>query len=257
MDHNMDPTTTDFPTPPLVMRIRDALGSESPQARGEQKLAAALQWLFSFHKTSPGILRQVVGVQAAGYARQLQRRGLVEIYQTTSLRGGLVVMLTTTGVALAEGLLPEFAGRYDPRWSSVRPQLLVHDLACQVALLSIRRKTKVYRYLPEHLAGLADTTGVKRADIMVWLTPDTPGQLWTPWGIEVERTAKRIGQELDTTLVRAARAVERNRVVGQIFVFINEPVLRLYQTTLAKPLPLWEKDRVSGCLLYTSDAADE
>lgn len=244
MESDMEATSSDgaiTARQPLVMRIRDALGNQTPMERGEVKTQRAIEWLFLWHKSSPGLLRRAVGVQADGYASQLERRGLVRVYRTPSLRGGRIVMLTETGLALAEGMFPQFIGSYDTRWSSVRPQYLVHDLMVQVAVLDVMDKRRVVEIWPEHVAGVADTTGHKRADCRILFEGAS-----LPTGIEVERTSKKPGQELDRSLLATARAVERNEVVGQICIFVNKAVADLYKATLSKPLRLWAKEEPAG-----------
>jgi hypothetical protein len=150
-------------------------------------------------------------------------------------------MLTETGLALAEGMFPQFIGHYDARWASVRPQLLVHDLMVQVAVLGVMGKRPVAEFWPEHVAGVADTTGHKRADCRLQFD----GGL-LPTALEVERTSKKPGQELDRSLLASARAVEKNEVAGQIFIFVNKAVADLYNATLSKPLRLWAKSESAG-----------
>jgi hypothetical protein len=225
----------------LVMRIRNALGDQTPKERGEVKADIAIRWLFLWHKSTPGLLRRAVGIQADGYANQLERHQLVRIYKTPSIRGGRVVMLSEDGLALAEGMFPQFIGHYDARWSSVRPQYLVHDCMVQVAVLSVMDKRRIAEIWPEHVAGIADKAGHKRADCRILFEGAS-----LPTAIEVERTSKTPGQELDRSLLASARAVERNEVAGQIFIFLNKAVADLYNATLSKPLRLWAKNESAG-----------
>ena len=253
MDINMDARAGDRATPPnankeLIARIRDALGEKSSQERGQEKLDAAIAWTFLWHKTTPGLLRALLGVKAAGSATQYERRGIINIYKTTSVRGGRVIMLSDDGVALAEEMFPELAGRYDTRWSSVRPQLLIHDLAAQMCVQEVMAKHAVRRYIPEHVAGRADGFGDKRFDCQIWLD-----EARLPTGIEFERTSKRPGVELDRMLHAAAQAVERNEVAGILFFFSNRRVADDYKTALEDPLRLWEKDQSAGKWVATGE----
>lgn len=253
MDLNMDARAGDRATPPnakmeLVARIRDALGTKSPQERGLEKLEAAIGWTFLWHKTTPALLRALLGVKAAGSATQYSRRGIVNIYTTTVVRGSRVLLLSDDGVALAEETFPELAGRYDTRWSSVRPQLLIHDLAVQMCVLEVMAKHAVSRYIPEHVAGRADGSGDKRFDCQIWLD-----EAHLPTGIEFERTSKRPGVELDRTLHAAAQAVERNEVAGILFFFSNRRVADDYKKALADPLRLWERDQNAGKWVATGE----
>ncbi|MFO1398117.1 MAG: hypothetical protein U1F48_13735 [Burkholderiales bacterium] len=246
MEHDMDLPNASASIPPskpaeLIQRIRSSLGDCLPAERGHEKRDAALRWLFLFHKSTPGLIRQVVGVQAAGYAAQLGRRNLTKTYLTDSVRGARVVMLTDLGLSVAEGMFPEHIGTYDTRWTSVRQQFLVHDLMAQKELLHVMDKHPVHRFLPERLAGRGDRSAGKRPDIQIWF-PD--GHL--PFNLEIERTSKNIGYELDRALYASARAVHRNEVAGVIYVFINDPVAELYKRTLTAPLPLWKKDEASA-----------
>jgi hypothetical protein len=251
MGHDMDPPNAPASIQPsrpseLIHRIRSSLGDRSPPERGREKREAALRWLFLFHKSTPGLIRQVVGIEADGYASQLGRRNLTRTYLTDSVRGGRVVMLTDLGLSVAEGMFPEHIGTYDTRWTSVRQQFLVHDLMAQKELLHVMDKHPVHRFLPERLAGQGDRLAGKRPDIQVWFLD---GQL--PFNLEIERTTKSMGYELDRALYASARAVHRNEVAGVIYVFVNESVAELYKRTLKAPLRLWKKDDASAKWVHT------
>ena len=219
----------------LIRRIRESLGEQSAQERAAENREAALRWLFLWHKSTPGLLSRAVGIARSGYALQLKKSHLVTINPTSSVRGGSVVMLTENGLALAEGMFPNFIGRYDTRWTSVKTQVLVHDLMVQVAVLDVMAKRTVVEFWPEHVAGAADVKGGKRSDCRITFTGST-----LPTAFEIERTAKS-GYELDRSLTAAARAVERNEVLGQVFIFLHEASATYYRDTLARPLPQWER----------------
>lgn len=250
---NMDASACESPTPPsppkeLVTRIRDALGDKSSHERGQEKLEAAIMWTFLWHKTTPRLLRILLGVKAAGSATQYARKGVVQLVQTAQIRGGRAVMLTEDGVAMAEEMFPELAGRYDPRWTSVPPRLLIHDLAAQLCVLEVMAKYPVVRYLPEHAAGRADTAGVKRFDCRIWLKG---AQL--PTALEFERTSKRPGVELDRTLFAVASALERNEIAGVLYYFANSRLADIYREALESPLPVWQKDQSAGKWVATGE----
>lgn len=251
MEHDMDLPDANASIPPsgsgeLIHRIRNSLGDCSPQKRGREKREAALRWLFLFHKSTPGLIREVVGIEADGYATQLARRNLTRTYLTDAVRGARVVMLTDLGLSVAEGMFPEYIGTYDTRWTSVRQQFLVHDLMAQKELLHVMDKHPVHRFLPERLAGQGDRSAGKRPDIQLWF----PGG-HLPFNLEIERTTKNIGYELDRALYASARAVHRNEVAGVIYVFINQAVAELYKKTLTAPLRLWKKEESSAKWMLT------
>lgn len=243
----------DRPTSPTndgeqrVMRIRSSLAGQSAQERAAENREAALRWLFLWHKSTPGLLHRAVGVQRPGYASQLVKARLVSVYKTPSIRGGRVVMLTEDGLSLAEGMFPEFIGRYDTRWTSVKARMLVHDLMVQVAVLDVMAKKEVVGYWPEHVAGAADVNGGKRSDCRVTFAGGT-----LPTAFEIERTAKS-GHELHRWLTAAARAVQKNEVLGQVFIFLNEATAKLYRETLANPLPYWEREMPAAKWVTTGD----
>lgn len=253
MDAKMDASAREGQAPPspskeLITRIRDALGDKSSQERGQEKLEAAIMWTFLWHKTTPRLLRVLLGVKAAGSAGQYSRKGVLQRISTTQVRGGTVVMLTEDGVAMAEEMFPELAGAYDTRWTSVPPRLLIHDLAAQLCVLEVMGKYPVIRYLPEHAAGRADTAGDKRFDCRIWLKG---AQL--PTAVEFERTSKRPGVELDRTLFAVASALERNEIAGVLYYFANSRVADIYRETLENPLRVWEKDRSAGKWIATGE----
>jgi hypothetical protein len=253
MDANMDAGACESPAPPsppqeLITRIRDALGNKSSQDRGQEKLEAAIMWTFLWHKTTPGLLRVLLGVKAAGSATQYARKGIVQLVQTAQVRGGTAVMLTEDGVAMAEEMFPELSGRYDTRWTSVPPRLLIHDLVAQFCVLEVMGKYPVIRYLPEHAAGRADTAGDKRFDCRIWLEG-----AHLPTALEFERTSKRPGVELDRTLFAVASALERNEIAGVLYYFANPRLADIYRETLESPLPVWKKDQSAGKWIATEE----
>lgn len=111
----------------------------------------------------------------------------------------------------------------------------------QVAVLGVMDKRRIAQFWPEQVAGVADTAGHKRSDCRILFDGSS-----LPTGMEVERTSKKPGQELDRSLLAAARAVEKNEVAGQIFIFVNKAVADLYKATLSKPLRLWAKGEPAG-----------
>ncbi|MFO1313085.1 MAG: hypothetical protein U1F41_13575 [Burkholderiales bacterium] len=236
MGDEMDrPTNQTSDGEQLVRRIRESLAGQSAQERAAQNREAALRWLFLWHKSTPGLLRRAVRVGRPGYAAQLERAGLIGIYKTPAVRGGRVVMLTEDGLALAEAMFPEFIGRYDTRWASVKARLLVHDLMTQVLVLEAMAKREVAEFWPEHVAGAADVNGGKRSDCRILFVGSA-----LPTAVEIERNAKS-GYELDRSLMGAARAVHRNEVSGHVYTFLHQATADHYRKTLASPLPYWER----------------
>lgn len=241
------PTNRTSDSEQLVRRIRESLAGQSAQERAAQNREAALRWLFLWHKSTPGLLRRAVRVGRPGYAAQLERAGLISIYKTPAVRGGRVVMLTEDGLALAEAMFPEFIGRYDTRWSSVKPRVLIHDLMVQMIVLEAMAKKEVTEFWPEHVAGVADVNGGKRSDCRILFVGST-----LPTAVEIERSAKS-GYELDRSLMAAAQAVRKNEVSGHVFVFQHQATAEHYRKTLASPLPYWVRQMPANRWVKTGE----
>lgn len=235
-----------------LIAARERYGS--PRARAREKRTLALGWLFLWRASTPGLIRRYLGIQADGYCAALERAGLVTISRTAAVRGSRVVMLSDLGVTLIGGDYPEHIGSYDTRFATVDVRRLVHDLAVQSAVLDAMERSEaagrpVVGFLPERLCGRADVSGGKRPDALLWLDADE-----LPLAVEVERTPKRPGVELDRALTAAARSIERAEVRAYVYIAVNAPLLTLYRDTLARPLPQWRKDPVSGKWVATGQA---
>lgn len=206
-----------------------------------------MHWLLMWHHSTPGLVRQHVRIQAAGYCQQLQDKAkLVTISKQPSIRGFRLVMLNAQGRKLAYDLHPEHEGTYDTRPTSVNYSNLIHDLAVQQVALELLQTVpqdgtyRMTRFLPERLIHKKNRLGIKRPDCLLWDDFDP-----LPVALEVENNPKGRGSDLDRTLRAAARSIERKLVREVRFVASRPTVIDTYREVLSEPLTIWRFDRTA------------
>ena len=235
-------TRTGSTLPPTAVQIKARLAGQSPQERGREKAELALGWLALFHKSSPGIIRQVVGVASSGYSAKLVRSGLAKDITAPTIRSGKAVMLTADGLNIAEKLYPEHLGQYNVDPSSVSHSTLKHDLAVQLGMIALIDRLNVRSILPERLIP-GHVQGEKRPDALFWLE-DTSDDL--PLAFELELTGKKPGRERDMALAAVVRALREDRYEMVIYMTDSQAIIDAYRKVLAETIPLWTKNRRSG-----------
>lgn len=251
--------------PDLAAARKAARKYKSATARGQRKRDAVLDWIFLWGKSTPGLIKRLLNIQADGYCAQLKKKGLLAYHTTTHVRGGKLVMLTADGLTRVHPRFPDLIGTYDLRYGSFSPDRLVHDLSVQAAVMSIMQSQKasgepIVKLRPERIIGTKDHAGGKRPDCLMWpAKPKPEGEAEDepeddllidseiepddlPIALEIERSPKRKGRELQMTMTAAARAVENGKVAEFVYIALNEIVLDTYRETLEQPLPCWTFD---------------
>lgn len=227
---------------PTAEYIKARLAGQSPRQRGREKQQLALEWLILFHKATPGIIRQVVGATASGYAAKLVRAGLAKYSTAPTLRSGKVIMLTADGIYLAERLQPDHMGKYNLDASSLSHATLKHDLAVQLGILAIMDRLVVKSVLPERLIP-STVPGDKRPDAVFWLDDPT---VELPLALEMELTGKKPGRERDMALAAVVNALIEDRYEMVVYMTDSQAIIDAYLAVLMESIPLWVKNRRSG-----------
>lgn len=219
------------------------LAGKSPQQRGQQKLHAALSWVYRWGWSSPTVLEQVGGAKRSGLAARLVRAGLLTATRTEAggvLAGVPVTYLTLTAAGLQEVerlrtvLLPY---SLDP--SRVKQTQLRHDHLAQQLTISRLAGGQIVDFQTERELAVMSKAGVKQPDV-VWHLDDG-----LKMGIEVELSSKW-GRDLDGFVAGCVCAlVGPMRSLNAIALFTDSPaILSRYQEAMTpgRQFGVWHKD---------------
>lgn len=168
--------------------IRDqVLGGRTPRQRGEEKMRAALDWVYRWDWASPSTIEQVGGAQRTGLASRLVKRGYLRSTRTESSGGergvpSYVLTLTEKGLMEVERFQTTLL-QYELDPARVRQNKLRHDQLCQTATLTQLQNKKITGYLTEKEMAKVSAEGVKQPDVC-WIDGNTRT------AIEIELTSK-------------------------------------------------------------------
>lgn len=181
------------------------LAGLSPRARGEEKVAQALDWIYRWVWASPQTIDSLSGAKRRGLAARLVRQGL--LVSTRTQAGGAghgvparVLTLSLAGQAEVErqrtDLLPYSRDPYKIR----QDQLRHYELAQRVTASSLLNGT-ITSFKTEMETAQRSVGGEKQPDVE-WVFPSGSRA-----GVEVELTAKW-ARDLDQFILACLRSLD-------------------------------------------------
>lgn len=183
--------------PPIAA---DFLNGQSPRARGRDKQARVLEWVYRWGHSTADVIRQVSAQQANGYAKRLVEKGFLRATKTASGMPKLYYTLTESGLQEVERHAVELHNYSELDPYRVNQQQIRHYLIAQRATITALQNDSIDDFRTERMTGEADTAGKKRPDV-TWLLPDD-----SRWGVEIELTGKW-GQRQDQFVYEIYRAL--------------------------------------------------
>ncbi|MYL28148.1 MULTISPECIES: hypothetical protein [Halomonadaceae] len=226
----------------LMEQRAQALGGESPRARGKSKDLKALEWVWRWDWSSPKIVDQVASPTRRGVARRLIERGLLKEQPTGS--GGAkgtaatVVALTPEGRIIVESEIenPEQLSEY-PGFRTYRPMQMRHDLLVQGAVAKwLFEGVFIHYQAPSEIAEQS-LQGTKHPDAIV--IDDEGNRI----ALELELTAKK-ARGMDAFAWGLVKAL-REEQFDQVIVFSpSRAILKCYQQRFqpGAQVKFWTKD---------------
>jgi hypothetical protein len=179
-----------------------------------------------------------------GYALRLVRNGYVKQVDLPSTHLTPLFMLTELGLKEAEKI--EIRHHfYDLNPSSIKQQLVRHNLAIQQAILVL---PDVLSYSTEAMFDEKDIFDAKRPDALI----EIDGFEGYKIALEVELTEKR-GRELEQAIHRHVNALKQNRYYGVIYVTDNPRIAENYEDRLNYRIDTWKKGS-NGSWMRTGDS---
>lgn len=227
----------------LMKKRAEALGGQSPRARGAEKQAAALRWLYRWGWSSPTTTDLVASPNRRGVARRLIEKGLADEHHSpagSGVRGAPASVLTLTDdgraeveAVIDEGGLLRYQGAKAIRWPQLR-----HDALVQRATARAMNDGSITGYqTPAEIAERSDA-GTKHPDA-VWHVESGEA-----WAIELELTAKW-DRRLDQFALGLLGAIAKRGPYDRAVILSHSPALLQRYRTALKPgatLHRWEKD---------------
>lgn len=199
----------------------------SPRARGEEKVAQALDWVYRWGWASPRTVDGLSGAKRRGLAARLVRQGLLVTTRTQAGGAGhgvpaQILTLSATGQSQVERqrveLLPYSRDPYRIR----QDQLRHHELAQRVTAGSLLSKT-IVGFKTEREMAQRSTAGEKQHDIE-WLFPSGSRA-----AVEIELTAKWL-RDLDQFILACLRSLDpsegRPARYALIVLLTDSPAIR-------------------------------
>ncbi len=194
--------------------LTTALSGKSPRQRGEEKMHAALDWVYRWGWSTPSIIDFVGGNAANGLAARLVKRGLLTKTRTASggsVKGVPIWLLHLSPAGLVEvervrnELLPYQLDPYRTRQDQLR-----HYTIAQTATAKSLKTGYVVAFQTETELAQRSSKDTKQPDI-VWYLPDG-----IRMAIEVELTAKW-GRDLDHFVLACLIALHPRAPEGSKF----------------------------------------
>ncbi len=203
------------------------LGGLSPRARGEEKVAEALDWIYRWGWASPQTVDSLSGAKRRGLGARLVRHGLLVATRTQAGGAGhgvpsLILTLSPTGQAEVErhrtNLLPYNRDPY-----KIRQDQLRHYELAQRATAGSLLNGAITSFKTELETAQRSAAGQKQPDVE-WTFPSG-----IKAGVEVELTAKW-ARDLDQfvlgCLSSLASSEERPARYGLIVLLTDSPAIR-------------------------------
>lgn len=222
-------------------RAMDFMGGQSPYERSIQKRQDVLTWVYRWGYASAEIIRQVAGQTAGGYAKKLERHGLLIATKTESGIPRAIFTLTKSGYQEAERFADKLAPYPELDPSRVNQQLIRHNLLAQHITVRELKNGNIHDYLTERFVGLdGDKPGQKRPDV-VWIAWDGRRT-----AVEVELTAKW-ERRLDEFVLAVGKGLDPKKgpLYAEFVIVTDAPAIeRRYRAAMApgSTLTVWEKN---------------
>ena len=203
------------------------LGGLSPRARGEAKVAEALDWIYRWGWASPQTIDGLSGAKRRGLSARLVRRGLLVATRTQAGGAGhgvpaQILTLSTTGQAEVEryrnDLLPYSRDPY-----KIRQDQLRHYELAQRATANSLLSGSIAGFRTEVETAQRSVAGQKQPDVE-WLFESGRRA-----GVEVELTAKW-ARDLDQFVLACLRGLtssaEKPARFDLIILLTDSPAIR-------------------------------
>ncbi len=222
------------------------LGGLSPRARGEEKVAEALDWIYRWGWASPQTVDSLSGAKRRGLGARLVRHGLLVATRTQAGGAGhgvpsLILTLSPTGQAEVErhrtNLLPYNRDPY-----KIRQDQLRHYELAQRATAGSLLNGAITSFKTELETAQRSAAGQKQPDVE-WTFPSG-----IKAGVEVELTAKW-ARDLDQFILACLRSLasteEKPARFDLIILVTDSPAIRKRYLQAFEPGRLfhrWQKN---------------
>ncbi len=211
------------------------LQGQSPRARGREKQANVLEWVYCWGFSTAEIIRKVAGQKANGYAKFLTDKGLLRATRTASGVPRDYYTLTETGLqeAVRETSQDHPYVELDPY--RLKQAQIRHYRLAQLATIGALENDLIEDFQTERMLGRADAPGVKRPDV-IWEVSDN-----TRWAVEIELSGKW-GQKMDEFVSNIYSAL-RSGTYERFCIVTDSPALEVrYRNAIQEPsVPVWQK----------------
>ena len=217
---------------------------QSPRARGQEKAAKALLWVYRWGWASPQTLEFLTGAVRSGLGARLVKNKLLQSTKTESggaVRGIPVYLLTLTqdGRDEVEKHIADPADLldYETNPYKIDQSKLRHGELAQRATARNLAAGRISGYVTEAMGAAKSAAGVKQHDV-IWLLPD--GQ---KHGVEVELSAKW-SRKLDEFILSCCLSLQHKRVDQVSIVTDSKAIQHRYKTAfeVGKTFGKWEKN---------------
>jgi hypothetical protein len=220
----------------------------SPRARGTEKTQIALDWIYRWGWSSPGILDLVTGGLRTGLATRLVKQKLLTSTRTES-GGGIkdipisILTLTTSGIHEVERLREDLL-KYEVDPFRIDQTKLRHDQIAQRATANALKSGAISVFRTPAELATQSAKDVKQPDIL-WI--DQANQRI---GIEVELSAKwdrKLDQFINSCLESlnpTTKDKKSNHVDVVALVSDSKAILKRYSEAFkpGAPLTIWGKN---------------
>ncbi len=205
---------------------------------------AVLHWVHTWHHSTSSVIARLLMAEknngdklASNLLRRMCKQGLLRALDTDHLQGQNLYMLTSDG--LEEVLTSGMAStgiRYDLKPSSIRHDLLRHDLGVQFIIAHLSNRQKIVQVIPESVLRKTRPVG-KIPDAMIILEVN---ENQARVAIEFEREEKA-GDRLERFLLNISSDLEA-REYDLYLVYSRIPgIMKNYEKAAQGPLRVWEK----------------
>jgi hypothetical protein len=191
-----------------------------------------IQLIYRNHYTTKFLIKKCLNC-GNGYALRLVRNGYIKQVDLPSTHLSPLFMLTELGLQEAEKIETRHH-HYDVNPSSIKQQIVRHNLAIQQAILVV---PGVLSYSTEAMFDEKDIFDAKRPDALF----EIEGFEGYKIALEVELSEKR-GRELEQAIHRHVNSLTQNKYHGVIYVTNNPSIAEKYEARLSYPINTWRKN---------------
>lgn len=222
--------------------LAERLAGKSPRARGEEKMHAALIWVYRWGWSTIAIVDQIGGNVSNGLASRLVKGGLLARTRTESagnVKGvpQWILTLTELGQQEVERVIAELQP-YELDPYRIRQDLLRHDAIAQAATARNLKAGVITGYLTERQMAQQSQAGIKQPDVLWQLSGDTR------MAVEIELSGKW-DRHLDQFVSSSLRGLHERTRFDQLAIVSDSPaIIRRYAAafTPGAKFSVWKKD---------------